>query len=501
MTSKIAFAGRRRAKTFWFLTVASVFGAAILSSPGSIFAEDVDDQRQDAPFTTAGIDPQVAPQDEQVADVGSARTPAQAKNRAVFNMSHVERIRLRIWGNSDLGGDYAIDPDNSLSIPRVGRIEVGDMTLAELELLLSEKLSVATRTDVTVAVEVARYRPYFIMGHVAEAGAIEWRPGLKVIQAISLARGVLRPTDGTAAAAGYTHPIANRQSRTQLTFVLAQLARLKAEREGGDVVATTERIATMVKSVPETSRMALTSLMSRQNDMLSEQRRLMDAQIVGLRREREAAERELEAAQSQDKAIREQLDITRAQLANIEVLKEKKLVSNTRYLDQKSNLLQIEVRHAETASMVERARARLSNVDQQLVTVPQQRRADLNERIDGLEREVAQLELATGIETSTGDDGNAQEDVLRLSYHVARESETGVRTFPATVFTEIMPGDVLIVSDGQDRIGAVRDIERNSPAGGGIKDASAEDAQRMIEDAAVDAFSAHIRRTSDAGGR
>lgn len=140
--------------------------------------------------------------------------------------------------------------------------------------------------------------------------------------------------------------------------------------------------------------------------------------------------------------------------------------------------------------MVERARARLSNIDQQLVMLPQQRRAALSERIDSLEREVAQLELASS-GSRLGDD---QEDVLKLKYHIARESSAGVQTISATVFTEIMPGDVVIVSEGHDASGAVVDTERSAVKGG--KDANAaEAAQRIIEDAAIDP-PAIFRRTS-----
>lgn len=498
MTSKIVSC--QMAKRVRVFSALGAF-AAVSLLPGAMFADNaVDGSLPSEPFATASVDAaSVAPVSSHalsgsVGDVAVDEPSVQSKKRATFDMSHVERIRLRVWGNSDLSGEYTIDPDYSLSIPRIGRIEIGAMTSADLELMLAQKLSALTRIDVTVSVEVAQFRPYFIMGHVAEAGAIEWRPGLKVIQAISLARGVLRSDEGL------THPIANRQSRTQLTFSLAQLARLKAEREGADAVATTERIATLIKSVPETSRMALTTLITRQNDMLSEQRNIMETQIVGLRREREAAQRELEAAETQEKAVREQLEITRAQLANIEGLKDKKLVSNTRYFEQKSDLLLVEVRYAETHSMVERARARLSSIDQQLVMVPQQRRAVLSERIDTLEREVAQLELASGVSAAEGED---QGDVLKLSYHIARESASGVRTIPATVFTEILPGDVLIVSEGQDKIGAVStdDGARPPAINGGAKDASADEAQRMIEDAAIDPSLFFRRASSSAVGR
>lgn len=489
MTSRIAKPGRaKRGGAF------AVVGAlsAVLMAPEPLLADSAGALEPKAEFlATASVDASAAPQALQPVSASEAPAAEKAGHPPAFDLSSVERLRVRMWGQSDLSGEYAIDPDNSLSIPRIGRIDIGGMTLSGLEGILTEKLSAALRTDITVAVEVARFRPYYIMGHVAEAGAIEWRPGLKVIQAISLARGVLR-TEGAGL-------VANRQSRTQLTFALAQLARLKAEREGGAVVATNDRITTLIKSVPETSRLALTNLITRQNDILSDQRRVMEAQIVGLRRERETAERELAGAEAQEKSVREQIEITRAQLASIEDLKERKLVNNARYLQQKSDLLMVEIRYSEIKSIVERARARLSGIDQQLVAVPQQRRAELGERIDALEREVAQLELVSRIPShAAGDD---PENVLRLSYHISREGASGVRTFPATVFTEILPGDVLIVSENLDGFDAEASDAMERPSLGEEKDASAEEAQRRIEDAAIDPGRHVLHRTSEGSYR
>jgi polysaccharide export outer membrane protein len=162
--------------------VASAFCVVSVLS-GSVLAEDAQERSlESAPVATASVDASVTPYayaDEAtpVRDVAAEeQAGAKAKSRPQFNMSQVERIRVRLWGNTELGGEYAIDPDNSLSIPRVGRIAVDGLTLADLELLLTQKLSTTLRTDVTVAVEVARFRPYYIMGQVAESGAIEcWR--------------------------------------------------------------------------------------------------------------------------------------------------------------------------------------------------------------------------------------------------------------------------------------------------------------------------------------
>ncbi len=417
----------------------------------------------------------VSEPDIRVAQDAVAATPSkpETKHVASFDMSQVERIRVRVWGASDLTGEYSIDPDRSFSFPRIGRIDVGSMSTADLETLLAQKLRALMRMDVAIAVEVMTFRPYFIVGHVAEPGANEWRPGLKIIQAISLARGLIRPEASDGAARGMTR----QQAQTQLMFLQAQLARLKAERDGGDVAEATDRMTALLFSVPEATRAALMTLVDRQNGILSEQRQMVQTQLTGLQRELEAAKREVAAGEAQEKAVIEQLEITRAQLANIENLRERELVSKSRYLSQQSELLASEVRAAETRALLERARARVSTVEQQLAMVPQERRSALNERIEALEREVSQVELTANVRG--GDAG--QSDIMRLSYHIARDGKRGVQTMAATVFSEILPGDVLIVSETPPASPA---MAMDRPAGPNTSSAAAI-AQRMIEAAAV----------------
>ncbi len=420
-------------------------------------------------------------------EAGDASKPAMSEQSTpVVDMRHVERVKIRVWGNAELSGDYSIDHNSSLSFPGLGRIDVGTMTPAELEKELANRLGALTRTSVTVSVDVEQFRPFFIMGHVAEPGAIAWRPGLKVIQAVTLARGVSRSADATDTGAQQDRLVAHQQSETRLTVALAQLARYRAEREGGDAVAANRRIATLISRVPEGNRAALTGLMDRQNVMLSEQRDVLQTQMIGLQREREAAEREREAAEQQERAVLKQLEMTREFLADVESLWKRKLISRTRLLDQRTQLLTAEVRYSEARSLVERARVRLSAVDQQIVMLPQQRRLSLNERIDELEREVAHLELSS----ATREDSN---DALTMVYHITRESDGGVQTIAANIFTEVFPGDVLIVADGRGRA-----VEKQPVGFSKSTDAPAEIAPQPARHGALEGKAAPKRVLSSA---
>ena len=441
-------------------------GAGLPSSAAASMGQSGPDRGQAPILAATELDP--AP--ETVAPV--ADTPKTAESKGVsINLSHVESIRVRVSGNNELSGDYNLDPRAALSFPRIGRIETAALTTAELERLLADKLSALTRADVTVAVDVTRYRPYFIMGQVAQPGAIEWRPGLKVIQAISLAQGAIRPAADTAT--GQSPGMNRRQSELQLVFALAQLARLKAERDGKSTVELSSQVYDLVSRAPEESRATLTALIVRQTPMLEEQRAFMRSQIEGLQRDRKSAEREIDAASAQEKAVVGQLEITRAQMADIESLRNRQLVTKSRYLEQKSDLVSAEVRYAETRSVLEHARTRLSSIDQQLVAIPQQRRASLNEQIDALEREVSP-------QLDPGPQG-----APRLNYSIAREGSAGLQMMTATAFTEILPGDVLIVSNDSGRERGIVQAEEAAANDNSI--AAANAAQRMIEAGAVDA--------------
>jgi protein involved in polysaccharide export with SLBB domain len=357
------------------------------------------------------------------------------------SLVNVERINLRVWGRTDLSGEYAVGTDSTISIPGLGRIDIGSHTQASLEEMLSRKLTDAARREINVAVDVANFRPFYMMGQIGRPGAVEWRPGLNVIQAISLAGGVVRPETAPSSAAAQA--LVTQQSKTQLRFALAQLARLQAEKDGKSSVENGQGMATLLEAGSFQTSASLNMFLDRQNAMLLEQRKLMQSQIEALDRDHGAAKAELEAAESQLRTSEKQLEITHSLLRDIEALKAKRLVANARYLTQRSETLTAEARHAEIRSSVEGARVRVSQLAGQITRLQQERQAVLNDRIEELEGNIAQLELTLA-------DAAAQSGPpapTALTYNIARKGVSGMDTVAATIFTEIMPGDVIIISD------------------------------------------------------
>ena len=369
---------------------------------------------------------------------------AQSDNQRSFDMSAVERIQVRVLGHGDLSGEYSVDGNMMLSLPGVGRIDIKGMTPAMVEEELARRISLFARRDLKVSIEIVNYRPYFITGVIAQPGSNEWKPGLNIIKAIALARGTIRPPSAV------DDPVASlslQQQKTRLQFSLALLARLKAERDGAVKVHNESDMAEVIATMPIAVQPRLREFMIRQSAVLGEQQQLALGQIAALERDRRTAENELRAADEQEKAAKAQLDITKSLTKNVKHLKSKNLVSNSRYLEQRSTLITAQSRYAEMQSLTARARARVISVTRQIETLKRQRRAALNTRIEALEREVAQLEVSLMPSRPTNAAGAPIE---RLHYNIVRETKSGMVTLDATVFSEIRPGDVVIVSRRAD---------------------------------------------------
>lgn len=86
-------------------------------------------------------------------------------------MSSVERVNIRIPGLAALSGEYRVNGDGTISLPGLGRLQVGDATIAEFEAQLASEIQRVSNRESSVAVEVVDYRPVFVSGVVAHSGA------------------------------------------------------------------------------------------------------------------------------------------------------------------------------------------------------------------------------------------------------------------------------------------------------------------------------------------
>jgi polysaccharide export outer membrane protein len=100
-----------------------------------------------------------------------------------------DRVRLKVYGEPDIAGEYEIDSTGQVSIPLAGHIKAAGLTTPQLERSIRAALAKGIVRDPRVNVEIALYRPYYILGEVKKGGEYPYRLGLTVMDAVASAGG------------------------------------------------------------------------------------------------------------------------------------------------------------------------------------------------------------------------------------------------------------------------------------------------------------------------
>ncbi|MGQ0684176.1 polysaccharide biosynthesis/export family protein [Bradyrhizobium sp.] len=119
----------------------------------------------------------------------AAQTRQPAASADAYTLGPNDRIRLKVYGESDITGEYEIDNTGNVSIPLAGHIRAAGATTRQLEKSIASALAKGIVRDPRVNVEIAQYRPYYILGEVKKSGEYPYRLGLTVMDAVASAGG------------------------------------------------------------------------------------------------------------------------------------------------------------------------------------------------------------------------------------------------------------------------------------------------------------------------
>jgi len=121
--------------------------------------------------------------------VAQVQPPSAAPTAATYVLGPNDRIRLKVYGEPDIAGEYEIDSNGQVSIPLAGHLTAAGLTTKQLERSIASALAKGIVRDPRVNVEIALYRPYYILGEVKKGGEYPYRLGLTVMDAVASAGG------------------------------------------------------------------------------------------------------------------------------------------------------------------------------------------------------------------------------------------------------------------------------------------------------------------------
>ena len=100
-----------------------------------------------------------------------------------------DQVRVTVFDQAGLTNTYSVDQSGYVSFPLVGSVPARGRTAKQLEADIAAQLRQGFLRSPDVSVEVARYRPIFILGEVGAAGQYSYVPGMTVQKAIAAAGG------------------------------------------------------------------------------------------------------------------------------------------------------------------------------------------------------------------------------------------------------------------------------------------------------------------------
>lgn len=119
------------------------------------------------------------------ADIASLATTASAAPR----LQGGEKIKITVYNEPSLSGDFDIDANGMISLPLAGTVRAIGLTQAQLEKELAQKFRSEYLRNPKVTVIILQFRPIYIVGEVEKQGEYAFKPGLNVLTAMAAAGG------------------------------------------------------------------------------------------------------------------------------------------------------------------------------------------------------------------------------------------------------------------------------------------------------------------------
>ncbi|HJU85916.1 MAG TPA: polysaccharide biosynthesis/export family protein [Gemmatimonadota bacterium] len=118
--------------------------------------------------------------------VPAAAHGQKAADRPESRLVPGDVIRLNIWREPDLTGEFLVQEDGNAVLPKVGPVHVTAYTPSELKTHLIDEYSKTLRNP---SIEVIVLRRILISGQVANEGVYPVDPTMSLVEALALAGG------------------------------------------------------------------------------------------------------------------------------------------------------------------------------------------------------------------------------------------------------------------------------------------------------------------------
>ena len=123
---------------------------------------------------------------------GTAAADRAALDRETTRLGPNDRVRITVFGQPTLTGEYTLDGNGVLAFPLIGNVPASGSTTAELQRAITTKLDPDYLRNPSVSAEVVTRRPFYVVGEVEKPGNYSYVTDMTALNAVAMAGGFTR---------------------------------------------------------------------------------------------------------------------------------------------------------------------------------------------------------------------------------------------------------------------------------------------------------------------
>ncbi|SFG20354.1 polysaccharide export outer membrane protein [Novosphingobium sp. CF614] len=106
-----------------------------------------------------------------------------------YRLATGDRIKVIVFNEPTLSGDFGVAADGSVSLPLIGPVPASGRTVSEVIADAQARYADGLLRNPKLSGEVSVLRPFFILGEVEAPGSYPYAVGLSAMNAIATAKG------------------------------------------------------------------------------------------------------------------------------------------------------------------------------------------------------------------------------------------------------------------------------------------------------------------------
>lgn len=367
-----------------------------------------------------------------------------------YRLGPQDRVRIHVNEWPALTGEFTVGATGTVALPVIGEVEATGTIPKELGTAIGERLQKRARLSEPPAavVDIIQYRPFYVVGGVARPGEFNYRPGMMVLNAVSIAGGFYRSERSAEwglerdviTSVGSLNEAAARRAELQ-----AREVRLRAEAAGSEEMPPAPKDAEEeFITYLDQERLIFNARLARHNN-----------QVQVLERSIELGRSEIEALGAQIVEAKKQFDSADRELKDTKGYVSRGISQATRLLPLERAVAQISREMKELEASIIRSRQTMNTSQREITDLVDARKETAAQELQTLQTRLEEVvrneETASRMisgaraEVSSMRRRAANPETVIVRYYIVRDVDGRTREIDAEETTKVLPGDIIKV--------------------------------------------------------